>query len=193
MNMGNMREISIEECRRVSGGLIVVNGYTGGGYLDFGYGGFGNKIPEGFLMQGIGIGLYDALKQVSDFLATLNLPVQEPNLVDTNDDGVPDSPEIVVVATVEQIEALKVAYSRAETDVGVGQVILAFIMGTRASTGGLSGGVQAAGQELTFSAIKQTLVDARAEYLYQQDKLDGVYDGVGPQDYERTPSRDPYL
>jgi hypothetical protein len=100
--MGNMREISIEECNAVFGGTdpdedvgtVVTGGkkyydnsissFGGFGSGSFGYGGWGGlgdfTPPEGYDLA----------------------------MVDTDDDGVPDSPGIVVTASIthDQIQTI---------------------------------------------------------------------------------------
>lgn len=118
--MSNLREISVDECRAVFGGnsdneepVITVSGrklyynstliwdyqqdigFGSGVFGSTGSGGFGNlTLPEGW-----------------DF-----------GWVDTNDDGVPDSPEIVVTASGTSAEAnLAATIAARETDLFLAQ------------------------------------------------------------------------
>lgn len=92
--MGNMREISIDECRKVSGGSVIETivvtgakvlrddgGYSSWGYGGSSYGGYTSYSGSGYYGSGGGA-------------------VQGPQMVDTDGDGVPDSPEIVVTASI---------------------------------------------------------------------------------------------
>lgn len=100
--MGNMREISIEECRAVFGGTelaepeIVVTGakkFDASIYLNSN-GGYGTGF--GFTGYGGGTG------------NLLNLPLPagwDLGMVDTDNDGVPDSPQIIVTAAGTSVEA----------------------------------------------------------------------------------------
>lgn len=185
--MGNMREISVQECKAVFGGtdepeepgtiVTAPKSYQPStAFYDstwvFGSGG-------GFSLAGFAEQFHSRGLEIINGTHPITAD-------DTNGDGIPDwqeGPGIDVIATVEQLYAADIAYTRAENDVGWAQVWLAALFGTRAATGGLSGGIQSGAGELTMQQLEGVLVQARAEYLYQQDRLDGVYDGYGPQDY----------
>ncbi len=95
--MGNMREISLDECRRVSGGgdIVVTGRKTVPKHEN-------NAVDDLVRIRDSGWGDdYDRFDDDSGGRGGGGGDAaEEPELVDTDGDGVPDSPEIVVTATV---------------------------------------------------------------------------------------------
>ena len=162
--MGNMREISIEECNAVFGGndtITVTGNKTRPGNTDssaiYGHMYGGSILPSGIMS---------------------NPEVAEPALVDTDGDQVPDSPEIVVTAGVThgQIQFLNQAaawYQWAQN------VVFGLVAGGGLMTSSLTNGGQfVAGAAIGGAANVPPLSDAQYQanwnILYRQMQVDNL-------------------
>ena len=180
--MSNMREISVEECNAVFGGIIIVNGFPPSTPP--------NPGPDNSAMQGawmyLGMNsssinytsLYGQGRTLSENSGIGVTGEWNPDGDDDNDDISNQDEEIVVTATPmtpEQSAAYN--YHRDVATWTVNAIYYGLLAKTAASGWAGMAGAAAAVATQAISDAREDMIDKNAHLNYLRDGADGRYDG----------------
>lgn len=172
-----LRQLEDREVSAVSGGETVV---------------FARSFSALPSMLGSGFGI--ASEFASLFQDLDQIEARQRNWVDTDEDGVPDSPEIVVTADRAHVNAAQVAYQRAFAEMTAWGAIGAGLLTYYGELGAIGPGGQAGVSVSAFVAgvsdAFKAAVDSYAQALYNLDGMDGRFDGYINPDGHASPDKD---